>query len=80
MMIITTYRLVVILIGRLRLSPSKAIEAYMKLVAVMPNEPANDDEEKKNNTEKFKTVFIEVLEDAGFDENTPMLDEGGAKM
>ncbi len=74
------YRLVVILIGRLRLSPSKAIEAYMKLVAVIPNEPAKDDEERKANTEKFKAVFMEVLGDAEFDENTPMLVEDGPKM
>jgi hypothetical protein len=80
MRIIAMYRIVVILIGRLRMSPSKAIEAYMKLVAVIPNEPPKDDEEKNKNTKKFKAVFMEVLEDAGFDENTPMLDEGGVKM
>jgi hypothetical protein len=80
MMIIAMYRLVVILIGRLRLSPSKAIEAYLKLVAVIPNEPAKDDEERKANTEKFKAVFMQVLGDAGFDENTPMLVEDGPKM
>jgi hypothetical protein len=79
-MINAVYRLVVILIGRLRLSPSKAIEAYMKLVAVMPKEPAKDDEERKINTAKFKAAFVEVLEDAGFDQNTPMLDEDGTKM
>ena len=74
------YRLVVILIGRLRLSPSKAIEAYMKLVVVMPNEPAKDEDERKKNSEEFKAAFIEVLEDAGFDQDTPMLDEDGTKM
>jgi hypothetical protein len=79
-MIIVTYSPVVILIGRLRLSPSKAIEAYMKLVAVIPKEPAKDDDERKINTEEFKAVFLEVLEDAGFDQNTPMLDQDGAKM
>jgi hypothetical protein len=74
------YRLVVILIGRLRLAPSKAIEAYMKLVAVIPNEPAKDDDERKKNTEEFKAAFMEVLEDAGFNRLTPMLDEKGTKM
>ena len=69
------YRIVVILIGRLRLSPSKAIEAYMKLVVVMPNEPAKGEDERKKNTEEFKAAFIEVLEDAGFDQHTPILDE-----
>jgi hypothetical protein len=74
------YRLIVILIGRLRLSPSKAIEVYMKLVVRMPNEPAKGKDEKKKNTEEFKAAFIEVLEDAGFDQHTPMLDEEGTKM
>ena len=74
------YSLVVILIGRLRLSPSKAIEAYMKLVAVIPNEPAKDDDTKKMNTEEFRAAFMEVLEDAGFNEYTPMLDDDGTKM
>ena len=79
-MINAMYRLVVILIGRLRLSPSKAIEAYMKLVVVIPNEPAKDEDERKKDTEEFKAVFIEVFEDAGFDQHTPMLDEDGTKM
>jgi hypothetical protein len=73
-------RLVVILIGRLRLSPSKAIEAYVKLVAIIPNEPAKNDGERKRNTEEFKAAFMEVLEGIGFDEHTAMLDEDGPKM
>lgn len=52
----------------------------MKLVPVMPNEPAQNDEERKINTEAFKAVFMEVLKDAGFDQDTPMLDNDGAKM
>ena len=79
-MIKNVYRLVIILIGRLRLSPSKAIEAYMKLMVVMPNEPAKDKDKRKNNTEEFKAAFIEVLKDAGLDQHTPMLDEDGTKM
>ena len=74
------HRIVVILIGRLRLSPSKAIEAYMKLAVVMPKEPAKDEDERKENTEEFKAAFIEVLEDAGFDQDTPMLDEDETKV
>jgi hypothetical protein len=72
--------LVVILIGRLRLSPSKAIEAYMKLVWALPTEPAKDDEERKRNTEAFKVAFTEVLEEAGFEPNAPMLDDNGVKV
>jgi hypothetical protein len=74
------FRLVVILIGRLRLSPSSAIDAYIKLVAVIPTHAALSDEERKRNSESFKSVFVEVLEDAGFDQNTPMMDEDGPKM
>jgi hypothetical protein len=76
----SAFRLVVILIGRLRLSPSRAIEAYIRLARVIPTQVAKSEEEKKSNTETFKTVFIEVLKEAGFDQNTPMLDEDGAKM
>jgi hypothetical protein len=74
------YRLVVILIGRLRLSPSQAIEAYMKLEAVMPSKPANGEEERKRNSTLFKTAFLEVLKDAGFEADTPMVDENMPKM
>jgi hypothetical protein len=74
------YRLVVILIGRLRLSPSKAIEAYMKLAAVMPNSPAKDDKERKGNTEAFRTTFVDILKEAGFEPDTPMIDESMPKM
>jgi hypothetical protein len=67
----------VTLIGRLRLSPSNAIEAYEKLVPVIPTHAAKGEEERKTNTEAFKAVFVKVLEDAGFDKNTPMLEKDG---
>jgi hypothetical protein len=69
------YRLVVILIGRLRMSPSQAIEAYMKLEEVTPKEPAKDKEERSQNSVAFKTTFEEVLKKAGFESDTPMVDE-----
>ena len=74
------YRLVVIFIGRLRLSPSKAIKAYAKLAPMIPTQAAKSDEERKQNTEAFKASFVEVLESAGFDQNTPMRDDDGPKM
>jgi hypothetical protein len=74
------YRLVVILMGRLRRSPSQAIEAYMKLEAVMPKRPANNDQERSQNSVAFKTVFLEVLKEAGFEPDTPMVDENMPKM
>jgi hypothetical protein len=70
----------VILIGRLRLSPSQAIEAYMKLEAVMPKKPAKDEEERSRNSTAFKAAFLEVLEEAGFEADTPMTDENMPKM
>jgi hypothetical protein len=75
-----TYSLVVILIGRLRLSLSNAIEAYMRLVAVIPTEPAKDEEERKVNSEVFKAAFSDVLKDAGFEPDSPMVDETAPKM
>ena len=79
-MLNTAYRLVVILIGRLRLSPSKAIEAYMKLAAVIPDGPAKDDEERKRNTAAFRKTFIDILNEAGMDPDTPMVDDSMPKM
>ena len=69
-----------ILIGRLRLSASRAIEAYEKLVPVIPTRAAKSEEERNSNTEAFKAVFIEVLESVGFDQNTLMLEKDGPKM
>jgi hypothetical protein len=70
----------VILIGRLRLSPSQAIEAYMKLEAVMPKKPAKDDEERIQNSTAFKTAFLEILNEAGFEADTLMVDDNMPKM
>jgi hypothetical protein len=78
--IIAIFRLVVILIGRLCLSASKAIVAYEKLAAVIPTQAAKSNEERTRNTKAFKAVFVEVLKSVGFDENTPMLDKDGPKM
>jgi hypothetical protein len=74
------YRLVLILIGRLRLSLSRAIEAYAKLEAVMPKEQAKNEKERSQNSTVFKTAFVEVLKEAGFEADTPMVDENMPKM
>jgi hypothetical protein len=73
-------RLVVLLIGRLRFSLSQAIEAYTKLMVVIPTEPAKNDKEREDNSLAFKAAFLEVLEEAGVDPNVPMLDESAPKM
>jgi hypothetical protein len=62
------------------MSPSQAIEAYMKLEKVMPKKPAKDDQERSQNSTEFKTAFIEVLKEAGFEADTPMVDENMPKM
>jgi hypothetical protein len=62
------------------LSPSQAIEAYMKLEAVMPTEPAKDDAERSLNSTAFMTAFVEILKETGFEADTPMVDESMPKM
>jgi hypothetical protein len=74
------YSLAVILIGRLRLSPSQAIEAYMILDAVMPKRPAKNDEESSQNSTAFETAFLEILNEAGFESDTPMVDDDMPKV
>ena len=59
---------------------SKAIEAYMKLAAVMPNAPTKDDEERKGNTEAFRMSFIDILKEVGLGPDTPMIDDSMPKM
>ena len=62
------------------MSPSKAIEAYTKLVRALPTVPAKDDDETKRNTDVFKSAFTEVLKEAGFEPNASMLDDNGVKV
>jgi hypothetical protein len=52
----------------------------MKLAAAMPNAPAKDDEERKRNTEAFSDMFLGILQEAGFDAATPMIDDSMPKM
>jgi hypothetical protein len=63
----------VILLGRMGLTSSEAINAYRKLEPVLSVEPTKDDEERKRNSEAFEMAFREVLSDAGFDADTPMI-------
>jgi hypothetical protein len=62
------------------MSLSQAIEAYMKLDAVIPKGPAKDDQERTRNSTTFKAAFLEVLKEAGFEADTPMVDENMPKM
>ena len=62
-----------ILLGRLGLKSSEAIEAYQKLEPALSVGPAKDDEERKRNSEAFEAAFREVLSDAGLEADTPMI-------
>ena len=62
-----------ILLGRLGLKPSEAIDAYRKLEPALSVGPAKDDKERKRNSEAFEAAFREVLSDAGFEADTPMI-------
>lgn len=65
------------LLGRLRLPLSKAIEAYMKLSPGLSITPAKDDDDREFITEEFERLFLEILLDAGFGPDEPMLDNAG---
>lgn len=68
-----------ILLGRLRMSISQAIEAYKRLLPALSVEPSKDPEERKRNSEAFEMAFTQVLVDAGFSPDTLMLDNTAPK-
>jgi len=55
------------------LTPSQAIDAYLKLEPALSVGPAKDDDERKRNSEAFDAAFREVLSDAGLEANAPMI-------
>lgn len=61
------------------MSPSQALEAYMKLLPYLAVGPAKDDEERKRNTEAFEAAFTKILIDTGLSADTPLLDETAPK-
>jgi hypothetical protein len=68
-----------IFLGRLGLTPTEAIDAYMKLEPALSVGPAKDDEERKRNSEAFEAAFIQVLSDVKLDADAPMLDPDTSK-
>jgi hypothetical protein len=52
----------------------------MKLDAVMPKRPAKNDEERSQNSTAFETAFLEILNEAGFESDTPMVDDDMPKV
>jgi hypothetical protein len=60
-------------------TPSQAIEAYLKLESALSVQPTKTEDERQRNTDAFKKAFTEVLEEAGFTPDTPMLDKTAPK-
>jgi hypothetical protein len=52
----------------------------MKLDAVMPKKLTKDDEKRSQNSTAFETAFLEVLNEAGFESDTPMADDDMPKV
>jgi hypothetical protein len=61
------------------MTASEAIEAYTRLLPALSVAPAKDDDEKGRNTEVFRESFLLVLANAGYDAETPMLDDDAPK-
>lgn len=59
---------------------SKAIDVYSELASAIPNEPAKNDEERRENMKRFEEGFSKVMKEAGTDADTPFLDDKGPKM
>lgn len=52
----------------------------MKLDTVTPKKSTKDDQERMKNSTAFEMTFLEVLKEAGFKPETPMVDENMPKM
>lgn len=61
------------------MSPSQAIEAYTRLLPYLPANSTDSDEERQRNTNAFAAAFTEILVEAGFSADTPLLDETAPK-
>lgn len=68
-----------ILLGRLEMTPAEAIEAYMKIASALSVGPAQDDDERRKNSEAFEAAFIEVLKAANLALDAPLQDKEGKK-
>lgn len=73
------YRMDAILLGSMRMTPSQAIDAYMKVAHLISVKPTQNDEERKSNSERFESAFRNVLEEASLKPDTPLLDKEGTK-
>jgi hypothetical protein len=60
-------------------TPSQAIDAYQKLEPTLSVRPTKDEDERRRNTEAFKSAFTEVLVEAKLTADTPMMDKTSPK-
>ncbi|PVF95584.1 TPR-like protein [Serendipita vermifera] len=61
-----------ILLGRLRMKSSEALDAYRALHSSIATQPAADDEERASNTNRFLDAFKKLLEDVNVPLDTIM--------
>ncbi|PVF94879.1 TPR-like protein [Serendipita vermifera] len=61
-----------LLLGRLRMTASEAIEAYSSLESVMATRPAETKEDLSSNTLDFAKAFKKIVDDRGLDEGALM--------
>jgi hypothetical protein len=67
------FRLSALLLGRLRMKPAEAIEAYLDLDTAIATSPTNDQEERRGNMERFIKVISKLLGDCGLQEGTLLM-------
>jgi hypothetical protein len=61
-----------IILGRMGLTPSQVIDAYLKLEPSLSVGPAKA-QERKSNSDAFEAAFCEVLADAGLEADALMV-------
>jgi hypothetical protein len=69
----THYRIVVLLLGTLKMTAEQAIAAYIQLQEyIHPSTSPSSDIERFRNSEAFKEAFIKILKSVDMDETSMM--------
>jgi hypothetical protein len=67
------FRIVVILLGALRMTAEQAITSYIQLQKyIHPSTSPSSDLERSRNSEAFKQAFVKILESVNMDEGSTM--------
>jgi hypothetical protein len=67
------FRIVVLLLGALKMTPEQAITSYIRLQKyIHPSTSPSSDLERSRNSETFKEAFIKILEPVNMDEGSTM--------